>query len=38
VLLLNADFRKPAIHTQLGLPEATRLAEMLKGASRVDDA
>ena len=38
VLLLDADFRKPAIHTQLGLPEAPGLAEVLKGASRVEDA
>jgi Mrp family chromosome partitioning ATPase len=38
VLLLDADFRKPVIHTQLGLPEAPRLAEMLKSASRVEDA
>ena len=38
VLLLDADLRKPAIQTQLGLPEAPRLAEMLKGASRVEDA
>ena len=38
VLLVDADFRKPAIHTQLGLPEAPGLAEVLKGASRVEDA
>ena len=38
VLLLDADLRKPAIQTQLGLPEAPRLAEMLKGASGVEDA
>jgi hypothetical protein len=35
---LDADLRKPAIQTQLGLPEAPRLAEMLKGASGVEDA
>jgi capsular exopolysaccharide synthesis family protein len=38
VLLLDADFRKSSIHTQLGLPEAPGLAEVLKGASRVEDA
>jgi capsular exopolysaccharide synthesis family protein len=38
VLLVDADFRKPAIHTQLGLPEAPGLAEVLKGASRLEDA
>ena len=38
VLLVDADFRKPTIHTQLGLPEAPGLAEVLKGASRVEDA
>lgn len=38
VLLVDADFRKPAIHTQLGLPEAPGLAEVLRGASRVEDA
>ena len=38
VLLVDADFRKPAIHTQLGLPEAPGLAEVLKGAARVEDA
>jgi len=38
VVLLDADFRKPVIHTQLGLPEAPGLAEVLRGASRVEDA
>jgi capsular exopolysaccharide synthesis family protein len=38
VLLLDADFRRSSIHTQLGLPEAPGLAEVLKGASRVEDA
>ena len=38
VLLVDADFRKPAIHTHLGLPEAPGLAEVLKGASRLEDA
>jgi protein-tyrosine kinase len=38
VLLLDADLRKPTIHTQLGLPEAPGLAEVLKGACRVEDA
>ena len=38
VLLLDADFRKPTIHTQLGLPEAPGLAEVLRGASRLEDA
>jgi capsular exopolysaccharide synthesis family protein len=38
VLLVDADFRKPAIHIQLGLPEAPGLAEVLKGASRLEDA
>ena len=38
VLLVDADFRRPTIHTQLGLPEAPGLAEVLKGASRVEDA
>jgi protein-tyrosine kinase len=38
VLLVDADFRKPAIHNQLGLPEAPGLAEVLKGASRLEDA
>lgn len=38
VLLLDADFRKPTIHTQLGLPQAPGLAEVLRGDSRVEDA
>jgi len=38
VLLVDADFRKPAIHTQLGLPAAPGLAEVLKGASSLEDA
>jgi capsular exopolysaccharide synthesis family protein len=38
VLLLDADFRKSAIHIQLGLPEAPGLSEVLSGASRIEDA
>jgi capsular exopolysaccharide synthesis family protein len=37
VLLLDADFRKPAIHTQLGLPEAPGLTEMLRGSCRIEE-
>ena len=38
VLLLDADFRKSAIHTQLGLPESPGLAEVLQGTSTVEEA
>jgi capsular exopolysaccharide synthesis family protein len=38
VLLLDADFRRSAIHIQLGLPEAPGLAEVLKSGSSIEDA
>lgn len=38
VLLLDGDFRKSAVHHQMGLPEAPGLAEVLKGDSTIEDA
>ena len=38
VLLLDADFRKSAIHVQLGLPESPGLAEVLKGTCTLEEA
>jgi capsular exopolysaccharide synthesis family protein len=38
VLLVDADFRKSAIHIQMGLPEGPGLAEVLKGDSSIQDA
>jgi len=38
VLLLDANFRQPAIHRQLSLPESPGLAEVLGGACTVEDA
>jgi len=38
VLLMDADFRKSAIHVQLGLPEAPGLAELLGGACSLEEA
>jgi capsular exopolysaccharide synthesis family protein len=32
VLLIDGDFRKSAVHVQLGLPQAPGLAEVLRGA------
>lgn len=38
VLLLDADFRKSAIHVQLGLPESPGLAEVLNGSCALEEA
>lgn len=38
VLLLDADFRKSALHTLLGLPQAPGLAEVLRGACTPEEA
>ena len=38
VLLMDADFRRPTIHRQLGLPASPGLAEVLAGTANLDDA
>ena len=38
VLLLDADLRKSAIHTQLGIPESPGLAEVLRGTCMLEEA
>jgi capsular exopolysaccharide synthesis family protein len=38
VLLVDADLRRSAIHTQLGLPESPGLAEVLKGDCGLDES
>ena len=38
VLLVDGDFRKSAIHGQLGIPEAPGLADMLRGTCALEDA
>jgi receptor protein-tyrosine kinase len=38
VLLVDADFRRSAIHTQLGIPESPGLAEALRGTCALEDA
>ena len=38
VLLLDADLRKSAIHTQLGLPESPGLADILRGTCTLEEA
>lgn len=38
VLLLDADLRKSAIHTQLGIPEAPGLVDVLKGTCPPEQA
>jgi capsular exopolysaccharide synthesis family protein len=38
VLLMDADFRRSAIHTQLGLPKEPGLAEVLRGACTLEEA
>ncbi|HEY7338260.1 MAG TPA: CpsD/CapB family tyrosine-protein kinase [Bryobacteraceae bacterium] len=38
VLLMDADFRRSAIHAQLGLPEGPGLSEVVLGACQFDDA
>ena len=38
VLLVDADFRKPAMHTRLGIPESPGLTEVLRGASTLEKA
>jgi capsular exopolysaccharide synthesis family protein len=38
VLLVDGDFRRSAIHGQLGLPESPGLAEMLRGTCALEDA
>ena len=38
VLLVDADFRRSSIHTQLGLPDTPGLAEVLKGECSLEDA
>ncbi|MBZ5585559.1 MAG: ATP-binding cassette domain-containing protein, partial [Acidobacteriia bacterium] len=38
VLLMDGDFRKSAIHVQLGLPETPGLADVLRGACAPEEA
>ncbi len=38
VLLVDADFRKSAIHIDLGLPETPGLADVLRGECRLEEA
>jgi capsular exopolysaccharide synthesis family protein len=38
VLLLDADFRKSAIHAKLGLPQSPGLADVLRGRCTLDEA
>jgi capsular exopolysaccharide synthesis family protein len=38
VLLLDADLRRSAIHTQLGLPDAPGVVDVLKGACTLEEA
>jgi capsular exopolysaccharide synthesis family protein len=38
VLLVDADFRRSSIHTQLGLPVSPGLAEILKGECALENA
>jgi capsular exopolysaccharide synthesis family protein len=38
VLLVDADFRRSAVHGQLGLPESPGLAEVLRGDCSPEDA
>jgi capsular exopolysaccharide synthesis family protein len=38
VLLVDGDFRRSAIHGQLGIPEAPGLADMLRGTCALEDA
>jgi capsular exopolysaccharide synthesis family protein len=38
VLLVDADFRRSTIHTQLGLPKEPGLAEVLRGACILEEA
>jgi len=38
VLLVDADFRRSAIYSQLGLPEQPGLAEILEGGCSLEDA
>ena len=38
VLLVDADFRKSAVHVQLGLPESPGLADVLKGTCTLEEA
>jgi capsular exopolysaccharide synthesis family protein len=38
VLLIDADFRRSAIHTQLGLPKDPGLADVLRGACTLEEA
>jgi capsular exopolysaccharide synthesis family protein len=38
VLLMDADFRRSTIHTQLGLPKDPGLADVLRGACALEEA
>jgi len=38
VLLVDCDFRKPKIHTSLGIEPSVGLAEVLDGSAKVEDA
>jgi capsular exopolysaccharide synthesis family protein len=38
VLLVDADFRKSAVHVQLGIPESPGLAEVLNGSCTLEEA
>lgn len=38
VLLLDADFRRSAVHLQLGIPEAPGLSEVLRGICSAEEA
>jgi capsular exopolysaccharide synthesis family protein len=38
VVLVDGDFRKPTIHSQLGIPKGPGLAEVLKGSCSMQEA
>jgi receptor protein-tyrosine kinase len=38
VVLIDADFRRSTIHTQLGLPVSPGMTDVLSGAASLDDA
>ena len=38
ILLLDADFRRSAVHVQLGLPESPGLSDVLTGACTLEEA
>ncbi len=38
VVLIDANFRRPALHEMFGLPDAPGMAELLSGAASIDQA